>query len=95
MISNPKRKIYTLEQIHANVEMIQKHYEQTLDNSPPSSCFDPFRQMTKIFKNTKPSNSMEYKSPFVFGGETFRLIALPQEDEHIYENELLAETISK
>jgi hypothetical protein len=100
IIFNPNKKIYTLQQIHDNVETIQKHYEQILDNpitSSSSSCFYPFKQMTKIFKNikfirTKPieqSKQIEYKSPFIFGGETLQWIALPQDNDHIYENELL------
>ncbi|CAF4768992.1 unnamed protein product, partial [Rotaria magnacalcarata] len=30
-----------------------------------------------------------YKSPFIFGGETLQWIALPQSDDHIYENDLI------
>jgi hypothetical protein len=102
IISNSNKKIYTLQQIHDNVETIQKHYEQILDNPiASSSCFYPFKQMTKIFKNiktlrTKPieqTKPIEYKSPFIFGGETLQWIALPQDHDHIYENELLNETI--
>jgi hypothetical protein len=96
---NRNKKIYTLQQIYDNVETIQKHYEQInpITSSSSSSCFYPLKQMTKVFKNikslrTKPieqSKSNEYKSPFIFGGETLQWIALPQDNDHIYENELL------
>lgn len=96
------KKIYTLEQILDNVDTIQKHYEQITENPlvPPPSCFVPLKQLSKIFKNfrlprSKPVEQqrhvqqMETKSPFIFGGETLRWIALPQYHDHIYENELI------
>ncbi|CAF1175757.1 unnamed protein product [Rotaria sp. Silwood1] len=66
-----------------------------------SSCFFTFKQITKILKNlrtikTKTNNEidennyLENKSPFVFGGETLQWIALPQDDNHIYENEFIS-----
>jgi len=98
-----KKKIYTLQQILDNVESIQQQYEQIIENSLPSSlsCFLPFKQMTKIFKNFKflrhkpieqpqQTNQIEDKSPFIFGGKTFHWIALPQYNDHVYENELIS-----
>ena len=95
-LSNPNRKIYTRQQIDDHVQTIQK-YSDELGNHSNSSCFYPFKQMTKIFRNlrTKPfessSQSVEYKSPFVFGGDTLRWIALPsQVESHIYENDFFS-----
>jgi hypothetical protein len=96
LYDNQHKKIYTLQQIHENVEMIQKYYEQILDKpiSSLSSCFFPFKKMIKIFKifrtkSTEQTNQLENKSPFIFGGETLQWIALPQYTDHIYENELI------
>lgn len=94
------KKTYTLQQILDNVETIQQQYEQVIhhQNLPSTStCFFSFKQLTKILKNLrtiKPktiNQSMEKiysetKSPFIFGGETLQWIALPQDDNHIYEN---------
>ncbi|UJR14948.1 hypothetical protein I4U23_001929 [Adineta vaga] len=97
-----QKKNYTLQQILDNVESIQKQYEQIIENplTTSSSCFMPLKHLTKLFKNFKCQrhkpieqprkiDHLENKSPFIFGGETFRWIALPQYDDHIYENELI------
>jgi hypothetical protein len=102
---NPlNKKNYTLQQILDNVETIQQQYEQVINNrktsSSSSSCFFTFKQITKLLKNlrtikTKTNNESiennysENKSPFIFGGETLQWIALPQDDNHIYENEFI------
>lgn len=100
-ISNKKN--YTLQQILDNVETIQQQYEQVIHNqkiSPTSTCFFSFKQITKILKNlrtikTKPIDQSiqtiysDNKSPFIFGGETLQWIALPQHDQHIYENDFI------
>lgn len=97
ILVNPNRKIYTRQQIDDHVQTIQK-YSDELVNPTNSSCFYPFKQMTKLFRNlrTKPlecsssssSQSIEYKSPFIFGGDTLQWIALPSQIEsHIYEND--------
>lgn len=93
------KKNYTLEQILDNVEAIQKQYEKVVTHQAPSSssCFFPFKKLTKVLKNLrtmKPKLNNEIykttysepKSPFIFGGETLQWIALPQDDSHIYEN---------
>jgi hypothetical protein len=96
--NHQNKKIYTLQQIHDNVETIQKHYEQIIDNPiSSSSCFSSLKHLTKIFKlfRTKPieqSQPIENQSPFIFGGETLHWIALPQYNDHIYENELINPT---
>jgi hypothetical protein len=98
------KKNYTLEQILDNVETIQKQYEQVVNHrttSSSSSCFLSFKHITKLLKNSRTIKSKsveqqpikktysENKSPFIFGGETLRWIALPQDDTHIYENEFI------
>ncbi|CAF1467153.1 unnamed protein product [Rotaria sordida] len=98
------KKNYTAQQILDNVETIQKQYEQVVNNrtksTSSSSCFFTFKQITKILKNLRTiktktndeiyeNNYLEKKSPFVFGGETLQWIALPQDDNHIYENEFI------
>jgi hypothetical protein len=93
------RKNYTLQQILDNVETIQKEYEQIRGNSI-TSCFFSLKQLTKLFKNfqvlpnktteeAKENDYIENKSPFIFGGETLQWIALPQYNDHIYENDLI------
>jgi len=89
IISNKKK--YTVQQIHDNVETIQNHYEEILENSiqSSSSCFFTFKKLTKIFKifrtkSIKQSNQLENKSPFIFGGETLQWIALPQYNDLIH-----------
>jgi hypothetical protein len=92
---NQNKKIYTLQQIYDNVERIQKYYENSIPSS--SSCFLSLKKMRKIFKAFKPSqtkpikqsNQLENKSPFIFGGETLQWIALPQYNDHIYENDFI------
>jgi hypothetical protein len=98
---NPlNKKNYTLQQILDNVETIQQQYEQVINNRKTSSCFFTFKQITKILKNLRTiktktndefieNNYSENKSPFIFGGETLQWIALPQNDNHIYENEFI------
>ncbi|CAF2031877.1 unnamed protein product [Rotaria magnacalcarata] len=91
------KKTYTLQQIFDNVESIQKQYEQIMDTKMASSCFFSLKQIIKNFnflrhktnQQLQNSNSIEYKSPFIFGGETLQWIALPQSDDHIYENDLI------
>jgi len=92
------KKNYTLQQILDNVETIQNQYDKVINNRPTTSCFFSFKQITKILKNLRTiktktneeiiqNNYSENKSPFIFGGETLQWIALPQDDNHIYENE--------
>jgi hypothetical protein len=95
------KKNYTLQQILDNVESIQQQYEQVIHHQSKSpSCFFTFKQITKLLKNLRTiksktnnqsirSNCSENKSPFIFGGETLQWIALPQDDQHIYENEII------
>ena len=92
------KKTYTMDQILSNVESIQQQYEQVImTRKNPSTCFWTFKQLTKLLKNlrtiknqahdssTKCANQ-EHRSPFTFGGETLRWIALPRDDRHFYEN---------
>jgi hypothetical protein len=92
------KKNYTLQQILDNVETIQNQYDKVINNRTKTSCFFSFKQITKILKNLRTiktktneeiiqNNYSENKSPFIFGGETLQWIALPQDDNHIYENE--------
>ena len=74
-------------------------HNRTKSSSSTPSCFFTFKQLTKILKNlrtikskTNHNQSLKkdystHKSPFIFGGETLQWIALPQDDQHIYENE--------
>jgi hypothetical protein len=45
--------------------------------------------LRKENEQIKQINQIENKSPFIFGGETLQWIALPQYNDHIYENELI------
>lgn len=95
---NPNRKVYTVQQINDHVENIQKYSDQ-IALPTQSSCFYSLKKITKIFQNRRSSNleqisssSIENKSPFKFGGDTLRWIALPSQLEcHIYENDFFIE----
>ena len=102
-LSPCSKRRYTLQQILDHVENIQQQYEQVIENSERSACFLPWKQMGKLFKTLKPSRTKsnepaettdqtDEKCPFLFGGETFQWIALPQYHDHIYENERLYQT---
>jgi hypothetical protein len=95
------KKNYTLQQILDNVETIQGHYERVLKHRRTTlTCLSTFKQLSKVLKKlralkTPPSKPyqtpivFDQPSPFVFGGETFHWIAMPHDNQHIYENELL------
>ena len=94
---NSNRKVYTLEQIRDHVQTIQKYSDQ-FALPTHSSCFYSLKKITKIFQNRRRptlehvTSSIEYKSPFKFGGDTLQWIALPSQIEsHIYENDFFIE----
>ena len=96
-----KQILDNVETIQQQYEQFVDHRRISTSSSAPSStCFLTFKQIARVLKNirtiktktndeTMKSNYLENRSPFIFGGETLQWIALPQDDDHIYENDFI------